>query len=190
MAWVVPLINIYNMSTNNWTSNNHLTNTDCEWKSVTHGRTDGQTKRTHGQPGVAWRSLASPQASLRVPRCGLMDQWMFISHNQIHTLFPDTFFFHSYFQIYVVWLMDILIFYILLYYHSWAISTFRFLNVFFPPAAHYNNIHYPDCHSPPPLPYLVLNSNIKYFNEFNFDTALIWKKKNIYIYIYSLHMIA
>ena len=116
-----------------------------------------------------------------------MDQWMFISHNQIHTLFPDTFFFHSYFQIYVVWLMDILIFYILLYYHSWAISTFRFLNVFFPPAAHYNNIHYPDCHSPPPLPYLVLNSNIKYFNEFNFDTALIWKKKYIYIVFIWLH---
>ena len=45
MAWVVPLINIYNMSTNNWTSNNHLTNTDCEWKSVTHGRTDRRKLR-------------------------------------------------------------------------------------------------------------------------------------------------
>ena len=56
MAWVVPLINMYNMSTNNWTSNNHLTNTDCEWKSVTHGRTDRRTKTPFVELRERWFS--------------------------------------------------------------------------------------------------------------------------------------
>ena len=45
MARGVPVTNIYNMSTNNWSPNSHLTNTVSEWKSVTHRRTDRQMDR-------------------------------------------------------------------------------------------------------------------------------------------------
>ena len=38
MARDVPLRNIYNMSTNNWSPNNHLTNTVCEWNKAAHQR--------------------------------------------------------------------------------------------------------------------------------------------------------
>ena len=44
MARDVPLTNIYNMSANNWSPNNHLTNTVGESKSVTDGQSDSQTR--------------------------------------------------------------------------------------------------------------------------------------------------
>ena len=78
MARDVPLTNIYNMSTNNWTPNNHLTNTVCESKSVadrrtdrrTDGRTDGQTDRH--TDGPFW----GPHLAFQGPHLAFWGPWL------------------------------------------------------------------------------------------------------------------
>ena len=74
--------------------------------------------------------------------------------------------------------MDILIFFIFYYIiipEPYLLSAFWMY--FFLPQLTTTTSTIQTATAHPPLPYLVLNSNIKYFNEFNFDTALIWKKK-------------